>query len=115
MPDENTVLTCPKCGKEFDGVECKSCGYVSENGAAPCNNAERDAITAFPQNNATTSCYVAAIILAAAAVLFCSSLSIVFTLIIVGIACIIAGLGKGIQILHLALEAIYDVAKQNQH
>ena len=27
---EEKIMVCPKCGKEFDGILCASCGYAAE-------------------------------------------------------------------------------------
>lgn len=115
MSEKNIGSVCPGCGKEFNGVECEHCGYGSEQDKQDnaCNEDNPNSLP-FPSNNATTACYVVAIILAAAAVLLYSSTSPAFTLLMAGVACVIAGVGKGVQVLYLALQSVYDAIKQNK-
>lgn len=115
MSQKGIGSVCPRCGKEFNGDECEHCGYGSERDKQVYGYKDDDLNSLpFPQNNATTACYVAAIILAAATILLYSSTSPAFTLLMAGVACVIAGVGKGVHTLYLALLAVYDVVKRNK-
>lgn len=115
MSQKGIGSVCPRCGKEFNGDECEHCGYGSERDKQVYGYKDDDLNSLpFPQNNATTACYVAALILVAAAVLLYSSTSPAFMLLIVSIACVLVGVGKGVQVLYTALESIYKEIKQNK-
>lgn len=116
MARMNVENICPRCGKEFNGVECEHCGYGSESDKIAYGYDEDDLERIpFPSNNATLACYVVAIILVVSAVLLYSFTSLTFTLLMVGIACVVAGIGKGVQVLYRALQSIHDDISRVNH
>lgn len=115
MPQNEDEKTCSSYENELDQEKCLSCNDETNQDKLAENNNEVDASNlSFPQNGATTACYVTALILVAAAVLLYSSTSPAFMLLIVSIACVLVGVGKGVQVLYTALESIYKEIKQNK-
>ena len=115
MSQKGIGSVCPRCGKEFNGDECEHCGYGSERDKQVYGYKDDDLNRIpFPQNNTSLGCYVVSAILIVLAIISYATLSPIASMIEVGIACIIAAIGKAVHTIHLSMEAIHDAIIHNR-
>lgn len=113
-------MKCPRCGEEYNEILCKKCGYTPypEDPAVEYELAnqkkniddeyeESYSGLPFPKNTITIPCYIAAIVLGIVAFTsfpFDSGVSF----LMVGVICVLIAIGKGVNIIYMALESIED-------
>ena len=116
MPQNKDENVCSPCENEMN--QEKTLPFNDETGQdnqAESGNKVDASSLSFPQNGATTACYVTALILVAAAVLLYSSTSPVFTLLMAGIACVLAGNGKSVKVIYAAIIGIYNTINREDY
>ena len=111
--------SCPKCGEDYNGILCSKCGYTPypedsmlEKELTLSNDESRDDEEPyygipFPRNIITVPCYVVAVILGVLVVLS-FSLNSAISFLMLGIICVLIAIGKGVNIIYMALESIND-------
>ncbi len=106
---------CPQCGKMYDGIFCNSCNYTpypKDFGQEDYDDDYDDYEETyyglpFPRNIVTVPCYVSATILAVLLVLS-FSINSGISFLMTGIICVLIAIGKGVNIIYMALESIND-------